>query len=345
MASEVAVLRGEVKEYQLQLETVQSGLESDPSNTELQSLKTELEEIIALTEATILELKPVSAPTPQAHTSYKSSRSNAPPTSPPPLTEKWSKENHPAFQAGYRHPPPPIDATLPASTTSQTHRFAVNDTVLARWTSGDNAFYPARITSITGASSSPVYIVLFKSYATTETLSSRDIKPISSSTTSTNNPNSPSTASFPDLKRKLTSPPHGLSTPSFNTNSTTITASASLNPDAAAADASALAASMTRSEPSRVSDGPTRPAKVPRKVKATKELEAGKSKWQDFAAKVQGGKVSKIGGGKGVRKGDSMFRTPEGVGGRVGFTGSGSGMRQEGKRERHVYERDGGNED
>ena len=53
-----------------------------------------------------------------------------------------------------------------------------------------------------------------------------------------------------------------------------------------------------------MSDGPTRPAKVPRKVKANKELEAGKNKWQEFATKGKtGGKAKK----------ESMFRTPEGV--------------------------------
>jgi len=44
MSNEVAALEAEVKEYRLQLETVQSGLQADPDNAELQNLKTELEE-------------------------------------------------------------------------------------------------------------------------------------------------------------------------------------------------------------------------------------------------------------------------------------------------------------
>lgn len=72
----------------------------------------------------------------------------------------------------------------------------------------------------------------------------------------------------------------------------------------AAADIDPALASQAKKEPSKVSDGPTRPAKVPRKVKANKELEAGKSKWQDFAVKGKFGKTAKK---------DSMFRTPEGV--------------------------------
>ncbi len=74
----------------MQLETVQLGLQGDPQNEELQSLKNELEEVITLTESAIAELKPAAAPVPPEKT---------PPT---PVKEKWSRENHPAYQAGYR---------------------------------------------------------------------------------------------------------------------------------------------------------------------------------------------------------------------------------------------------
>ena len=72
----------------------------------------------------------------------------------------------------------------------------------------------------------------------------------------------------------------------------------------AAANIDPALASQAKKEPSKVSDGPTRPAKVPRKVKANKELEAGKNKWQEFATKGKTGKVAKK---------ESMFRTPDGV--------------------------------
>lgn len=71
----------------------------------------------------------------------------------------------------------------------------------------------------------------------------------------------------------------------------------------AAADINPALASQAKKEPSKVSDGPIRPTKVPRKVKAKKELEAGMSKWKDFS----NGKTGK------VAKKESMFRTPEGV--------------------------------
>ena len=247
-----------------QLETVQSGLQADPDNSELQNLRIELEEVISLTEVAIAELKPASASVP------------AKKPSPPPIKEKWSKENHPAFQAGYRKPTAPQS---PMDEPQTPTTFSVNDNVLAKWKSGDKAFYPARITSITGSSSKPVYIVTFKSYSTTETLSAHDIKAISSDS----------------KKRKADGTPGTPTTTSLPANTNVISAAANIDP---------TLASQAKKEPSKVSDGPTRPAKVPRKVKANKELEAGKSKWQDFSTK---GKSSK------VAKKDSMFRTPESV--------------------------------
>ena len=240
----------------------------------LQTLKLDLEEVISLTETAIAELKPAPAPVPTPVEK----------PSQPPIKEKWSKENHPAFQAGYRRPataapPSPVEEPLAPTT------FAVNDNVLAKWKSGDKAFYPARITSITGSSSKPVYIVTFKSYATTETLAAHDIKPISSDS----------------RKRKADDMPGTPRTPTVPSSSTPVINS---NVISAAADIDPALASQAKKEPSKVSDGPTRPAKVPRKVKANKELEAGKNKWQDFSTRGKIGKVAKK---------DSMFRTPDGV--------------------------------
>ena len=160
--------------------------------------------------------------------------------------------------------------------------FSVNDSVLAKWKSGDKSFYPARITSITGSSSKPVYIVTFKNYSTTETLSAHDIKPISTDS----------------KKRKADGAPTGASSAPATlapTNSGVISAAANIDP---------TLASQAKREPSKVSDGPIRPAKVPRKVKANKELEAGKNKWQEFSTKGKLGKVAKK---------ESMFRTPDGM--------------------------------
>ncbi|KIX96511.1 uncharacterized protein Z520_07777 [Fonsecaea multimorphosa CBS 102226] len=291
-SAEVAALEGEVKEYKLQLETVQLSLQNDPDNSELQSLRQELEEVISLTESAIAELKPPSAPAPPAQPAT------------PPVKEKWSKENHPAYQAGYRKP------EVESEETSSPSAFSVNDTVSARWKSGDGGYYTARITSITGSSSDPVYIVTFKNYGNTETLKAKDIKPLTN-----------------EARKRKADGMSGSSTPvSPPANPNVISAAASVDP---------ALAQQARREPSKVSDGPIRPAKIPRKVKANKELEAGKSKWQDFAAKSKAGKITKK---------ESMFRTGESVNARVGFTGSGHEMRKDPTRTRHIYQQGGQDE-
>jgi len=243
------------------------------------------------------------------------------------VKEKWSKENHPAFQPGYRRAGAPANEPEPPTPTAEEHAesssYTVNDMVLARWKSGDKSFYPAKITSITGSSSKPVYIVTWKNFSGTETLFALDIKPLSSH------------SAGQGQKRKADGTPtpssNGLAAPPATSSATpgVISAAPSIDAD--------LASAAKRAEPSKVGDGPPRPAKAPRKVKANKELEAGKNKWQEFAAKGKSGKAA------GARK-DSMFRTGDGVNARVGFTGSGGGMRKDQDRRRHIYDKDGEDE-
>jgi len=231
---------------------------------ELQELKTELEQVISLTEAAIAELRPSPAPVAAAKKEA------------PPVKEKWSRENHPAFKKT------PTLAQEEADNTPTS--FNVNDMVLAKWHAGDKGFYPARISSITGSSASPIYIVKFKADGTTETLRAKDIKPIV-------NPNKRKADGTPVLASASAPTPPPI-------NPGVISAAADIDPELA---------QQTKKEPSMVGDGPVRPAKIAKKIKNKKDLEAGKSKWQDFATK---GKF-----GKGPKK-DSMFRTPEGVNGR-----------------------------
>ncbi|QSL66264.1 hypothetical protein MERGE_000641 [Pneumocystis wakefieldiae] len=60
-----------------------------------------------------------------------------------------------------------------------TETYKTGETVMARWVSGDNAFYPAKITSVTGSSTNTVYTVKFLEYNTIETLQAYHVKPIS----------------------------------------------------------------------------------------------------------------------------------------------------------------------
>jgi len=180
----------------------------------------------------------------------------------------------------------------------------VNDMVMAKWVSGDKAFYDGRIISITGSKADPLYTVTFTQYNTSDTVRSHDIKPKFTSNAS--------------KKRKAESGPGTPILPSMPTTSNVISAAANINPE------------LVRKEPSKVSDGPPKPAKAPKKIKANKEYAAAQNSWKDFTAK---GKM-----GKAVKK-DSMFRTGEGVTARVGFIGSGQTMRKDEKKLRHVYDK------
>ena len=197
------------------------------------------------------------------------------PPSPPP--EKWSKANHPKFQEEYRKAAAQA-AQIPAEDSRSASAWKVNDVVMARW-SVDHKLYQAKITSITGSSSAPKFMVLFLGYGNTDTVEAKDIIPVAGES----------------KKRKADSSPVTTAGPATPASSSVISAAADIDP---------TLASQVKKEPSKVSDGPARPAKVPRKVKANKELESAKSKWQDF----QGGK-GKF-GNKALKK-DSMFRVSD----------------------------------
>lgn len=274
--SSVAAIEEEKKEVQAQLDIVLGQLRDDPENAELGALKEELDNMINFLNENLAELKPQQAPKPA-------------PKQPslPPEPEKWSRENHPAFKKAA--PPPEEKEEAPV-------HYQVNDTVQAKWLSGDKAFYTARITSITGSSTAPIYIVKFKNYDTTETLRSKDIKPVSNKRK----------ADGPAATSQVPPPP---AAPGLVSS-----AGATVYPDV--------------KKPDELGSDAPKPPKA-KKIKAKKELETNKNKWQEFNAKSKFGKTQKK---------DSMFRTPQGVNGRVGFTGSGQTMRKDPSRSRHVYQ-------
>lgn len=258
---------------------------------------------------TLAELKPTKASPP---------KQKAPSASP--VQEKWSRENHPAFKK-----PTPTEEKEP---DTELVNYKVNDSVMAKWVSGDKSFYPARITSITGSSTAPIYVVKFKSYDTTEQLRAKDLRPIAQKRKADGTPVN-NTTPF--------SAPSQPSAPSTSSNPGVISAAASINPELA----------QKNREEALKSAGDAKPKA--KKIKATKELEAGKSKWQEFNTKSKFAKAHKA-------KKDSMFRTPDGVNGRgrfphprvvnlqdanfgtVGFTGSGQAMRKDPTRSRHTYQ-------
>jgi survival of motor neuron-related-splicing factor 30 len=275
MSVSLASLEDDRSQYQEQLGFVLASLKDDPDNAELLSLKEELDTAVQMLDESIEELKP-------KRTEPKAIEKPPPP---PPKEEKWSRENHPAFKK--------TDATpaLPPAEEEQQQQvaYAVNDTVLAKWISGDKGFYPARIMGVTGSRDAPIYTVKFKSYDTVETLRARDIRPVAAQKRKAEG--APGTAS----SSGTASPAPVLAGPAAPGGNGVITnVAASLYPQQADGKDGATASGE-------------QPAKKFKKIKAKKELEAGKSKWQEFSNKSKFGKNNKK---------DSMFRTPDGVRGR-----------------------------
>ncbi|KAK4199773.1 hypothetical protein QBC40DRAFT_175640 [Triangularia verruculosa] len=269
-----AELEAERQEYENQLELVVTSLKDDPDNAELQTLKGDLEGMIQMINESIAELKPKSAPAPPKR---------QPSPSPAAPKEKWSRENHPAFKK---------TSAQEASEEKESEvivNYQVNDTVMAKWATGDKGFYPARITSVTGSKTAPIYTVKFKSYDTVETLRAKDIKPMPAQKRKADGI---STAPTAGPSSSSTTPGYGSgsATPVVN-NGIVMSAAADMYPQAQAA----------------AENPDEKPKPKFKKIKATKELEAGKNKWQEFTQKGKFGKAAKK---------ESMFRTPEGVKGR-----------------------------
>ncbi|KAK1759650.1 splicing factor spf30 [Echria macrotheca] len=308
-------IEAEKKECEAQLELVIASLRDDAGNTELLKLKSELDEMVALyneilgSSSASAETQPA-APAPAPAATKQTQAEGGEP--------KWSRENHPAFKK-----------TGGVEEEKEEVVYKVNDTVMAKWVSGDKGFYPARITSITGSSTAPIYTVKFKSYDTVETLRGKDIRSVGGGGSGGLG------SGGQGVKRKADGGGGPVTTTTTHTpvvvvggeggnhknNGIVMSAGAELYPNA-----QQLGSDNKKEKESKLDDMGRPKFK---KIKATKELEAGKNKWQEFNAKGKGG--------KGVKK-DSMFRTPEGVKGRVGFTGSGQAMRKDPTRSRHVYQ-------
>lgn len=279
----------------LQLDIVATSLNDDPENAELLALKAELEQMINMINDSIADIQPkraAAAPAPAAAT-----KKDPAPADPKP--EKWSRENHPAFKKAAQEEKDRQEAAAAAAAESAIPiSYQVNDTVLAKWVSGDKGFYPARITAVTGSSTQPMYTVKFKSYDTSETLRANNIRPISNKRKADGStPNAGPAAASGSVNSPTAS---GSTTPGGSTsvnNGIVLTSAPSVYPQA---DKNAAA------------DG-EKPVKKFKKIKANKELEKGKSKWQDFNAKSKFGKTQKK---------DSMFRTPDGVHGRGPYSSS-----------------------
>lgn len=257
-------------------------------------LKAELDAMINMLNESIADIQPKRA------VASAPSQPKEAATPEAPVPEKWSRENHPAFKKAAQEEKDKQEAAAVAAAESAIPMsYQVNDTVLAKWVTGDKGFYPARITSVTGSSTQPIYTVKFKSYDTSETLRAKDIRPI---TNKRKADGSTAGATYSGTSGSVNNPTTPGGTPSsltpgtstISNNGIVLTSAPSVYPQA---------------EQNTAAEG-EKPAKKFKKIKATKELEKGKNKWQEFTSKSKFGKTQKK---------DSMFRTPDGVHGRGRF--------------------------
>ncbi|CAG8724283.1 3737_t:CDS:2 [Rhizophagus irregularis] len=128
----------ELAQYQYQLDQVNLALKSEPENSELLKLKTDLTELINLTN-TIIDQEVTLSPSKRSASSI-SPRTNSTPTT-------------------------PTSFSIPTFTKP----LQVGDSCLARW-SGDGQFYQAQITAIGGGDQ--VFSVVFKGYNNVELVDS-----------------------------------------------------------------------------------------------------------------------------------------------------------------------------
>lgn len=141
----------ELETYQVQLSQVEQALAADPENEELAELVSELKQLIELTKATLAQTSGADKAKAEkkAAAASASAHSNA-----------AGAQHHQQGRVG--------------------KAWAAGDECLARY-SGDEKWYPARITSVGGAEGNHVFSVVFRGYNTTELLKAHEIKALPAS--------------------------------------------------------------------------------------------------------------------------------------------------------------------
>ncbi len=161
--------RADLETYQVQLSQVELALSADLENAELISLRSELKELIDLTQAA-LDQQAVAASTPASKAAEASKKAAA------------------------------AAAASGASSSSKT--LAAGDDCLAKF-SGDGQWYPARIASVGGSTDNRQYSVVFKVYNNTELVGASQIKPLPGSHSGGGGSGSGAGAGGAGSKRKL----------------------------------------------------------------------------------------------------------------------------------------------
>ncbi|GAA5881798.1 hypothetical protein JCM3774_001283 [Rhodotorula dairenensis] len=149
----------ELETYEYQLSQIKLGLAKDPNNVEMQTLKTELEDLIALTKEYLSSQAPAAASTSTAAAPSSSASSASTPKSAAAVSASSSTGKAKAA---------PTASGVKVS-------YKPGDDCSCRYS--DGKWYPARITQISGSTDQPVYTVVFKGYNTPEVVTMNDIRP------------------------------------------------------------------------------------------------------------------------------------------------------------------------
>lgn len=289
-------LQEELAECEGNIKTCDEMLALEPEDESAKETKSMMEDMVK-------DLK-------QQITAEKAKQSSAAPPPPPPSEDapppKIDMSKHPKFsnQSPEAPPPPPDEPQQPTI-------FNVKDTVMAKY-SDDKQWYHATIVTRTGSQADPVYTVTFKGYGNTETKRKYEIRPVH----------------VENKKRKADASP-AVSAPQTPATPMPAAGGGHIISAAPAVDTSLV---REKREPSKVSDGPTRMAPEPKKLKGNKALEKGKASWNDW--QKSGPKKPATGA---VKKKESMFKTPDNPNARVGFTGSGKAMTKDQTRSKWNY--------
>jgi len=155
--------KDDLRSFQLQLDQVNDGLSLAPDDQELLDLKAELTDLITLLKDQIKqeEQEQEAKQRKWQQRKFASVASTTATSSPHSQTASPA----PAFTqtgttSGDENTPEPATTSAAAKTTDH-QVFKVGEIVSAKWAAGDGAYYPAKITEVTGSSALPYYTVQF----------------------------------------------------------------------------------------------------------------------------------------------------------------------------------------
>lgn len=276
--SDLAALEDELAQALEFVATCKEALEIDPDDQDVKTDMLSFEQQIPLLKSQIAALKAKSAPALDAVAG----------------SPKYDMSKHPKY-----HTPggDTRDVAGDLAGKSEEHRvsFNVGDVVQAKY-SADKSWYPATIVSKTGSSSDPVYTVNFKGYDEKEQKRKHEVRPAENKKRKAEGDAGASNGAKKAAAAAAAVPPPP-PPPAPVHDGTVISGAPSID-----------ASLVKKYEPSKVSDGPTRMAPAPKKLKGNKTLEKSKNSWNDW--QKSGPKKPAIGGASKLKK-DSQFRTPD----------------------------------